>query len=232
MMPISVVICGTTDLLAAIVRDRFMRCLHRLRSLYLYHQATAFSRCSVCERIPGIGVIPGAGLPELLTAIQLRQLALDLEIYSCDTDHDSESLKQFIDMDVFVVENAALIATLLRNMSSAMMAYPRAVLLNNGYSCPQAELQIDRSFSALSAMCRGHKSRKDTDSVDVLQMLRNLSNVEKVSLPAPIVLDFDDCSSVKSVTSVASFDVLVIKRSAMQSALSAITQICNIVADI
>jgi len=74
VMPISVVICGTTDLLAEIVRDRFMRCLHRLRSLYLYHHATASSRCIVCKRLPGMGVVPGAGLPELLTAMQLRQV--------------------------------------------------------------------------------------------------------------------------------------------------------------
>jgi len=142
-------------------------------------------------------------------------------------------LKQFV--GEILAGDAALIAALLRNMSAAMVAYSRSVLLNNGYSYPQAELQLDRTIAALSALCQVHSNSEvaeslEKGSVDVLKMLHNLTSQEKASLPAPIDLDIH-CGQAKE-SSIIVLDVLVIKRSAMQSALSAISQIINVVADI
>ena len=231
-LPVSVVICGLTAISIRTVFNSFLRSLYQLGSIILC-QGSGSSSSSRNESHSPLrsGVMPGGGIPELLTAIHLQHIAQDMEFSNVRADA------------VATHEQSVEVSSLLRKFASALVEYPRKNLLAHGLTYPQTEVQLERSISQLRYICSAAKTRNyltsfgsssGVDEGDVLSALRTMSDEEKRDLPVVIPTRLQDLATVASIASKIvetvnegsgdnnALDVAVLKEEALRTAVSVI----------
>jgi hypothetical protein len=107
---VSVIVTSPTEGQTAALLDRFYRCLHRLRAVF-----------------QGGGVMPGAGVPELLCCLQIDN---EIDIRTAEL----LDLTSICNKDMIQLQRMELlqeILTLLRAAQKGFFSYIRTVSMNN-----------------------------------------------------------------------------------------------------
>eukprot|EP01036_Dinobryon_divergens_P023533 gene23533-31886_t len=233
-LPVSVVICGMTAITIRSLFNSFLRSLNQIGSVIL-------SPDSSRERhFPSrSGVMPGGGIPELLTAIVLQQIAHRMESTgvqaNCVVATSREEQRN---------DQHAEVSSLLRNFAGALIDYPRKIMLDHGLTYPQTEVQLERSITQLRYICSMINTRNcltfPPQSIsflvhdDVLSALRTMSDEDKRDLAAVVHTQMHGVTTITpdlmtagitneiSGMEINSLDVAVIKVDALRTAVSII----------
>lgn len=183
--------------------------------------------------------MPGGGIPELLTAIVLQQIAHSMESIGVPANcvvATSRGEQQS--------EQHAEVSSLLRTFAGALIDYPRKIMLDHGLTYPQTEVRLERSITQLRFICSTINTRKyltcPSQSIslhvhdDVLSALRTMSDEDKRDLAAVVLTQMHDMTAITTDVTTAglkneisgmeinALDVAVIKVDALRTAVSII----------
>jgi hypothetical protein len=146
---VSVVLTSPTEPQVKALQDRFFRCLHRLRSV-----------------LEGSLVVQGAGVPELLCAMELESVIARLDRESAELNHQylvdtfagssdencagySDASRRIHELQVeqkeYESRRLARIAGLLRSSQCVLIEYVRTISINNGATWTEASEAIEKS---------------------------------------------------------------------------------------
>ena len=228
-LPVSVVICGMTAITIRALFNSFLRSLHQIGTIILSPGSSS-------------GVMPGGGIPELLTAILLQQIAHNMELTNIQVQANSVVATSRDDEQQN--DQRAEVSSLLRKFAGALIDYPRSLMLDRGFTYPQTEVQLERSISQLRYICSTINTRNYLTSPpqsssfyddDVLFALRSMSDEEKKTLSAVVPTQMYEMTAVAADTDTTTaglanesslennaLDVAVIKVDALRSAVSII----------
>jgi hypothetical protein len=156
---VSVNICAPTEMMAVAHEDRFSRCLHRLRWALEGRSSPAREDASGCD---ASGVMPGAGVAELLCQLRLNEIVSQLSAQGAEDDAVWEQIE------------------VLRIFDRMLGSYMRQIMVNNAYSYAAAEERIHWCTEFYRARLSG--------SASVLDAVRGMSDSDKQALPPPIDL--------------------------------------------
>ncbi len=201
-LPIHINIAGKCKASRASVEDRFKRCYFRLRAV-----------------VKDGGVCVGGGLPELLTAMELKSIVNKYQMKSVYSNSD------------------LALMPLLQHITDALLLYPVLVNTTNGMSWSQANLRNDSVMQTVNDIIKNfHEVKHPQCDSSVVEFLKqwhlheNVGTIESADInivhnfPVPICVQNEDNRDNKisenPSNSPESIDCISIKVESLKSAVS------------
>lgn len=206
--PVSVVLTAPSVMQAHALEDRLQRCLHRLRAV-----------------AAGGGVIPGAGLPELICCLEIdHAIASITEAKSMTSSHGGHGGHGG--------REGAEVAAVLRCCRRALVKYVQIVATNSGaMSVAEAETEVHEATRSLKRALTSTVKRagerldgkSDEQHQSPLDIVSRMGQQGILSLPTPLARINGLCSSLgRGSIDVPVLDVKSIKKKSLSAAVTAV----------